>query len=41
MAFRDTWHRALVYFGLAEDPGYGDGDVYEPETGQDEQPAGG
>ncbi len=35
MAFRDTWHRALVYFGLAEDPGYGDADVYEPETGQD------
>jgi cell division inhibitor SepF len=35
MAFRDTWHRALVYFGLAEDPGYGDGDVYDPETGQD------
>jgi cell division inhibitor SepF len=34
MAFRDTWHRALVYFGLAEDPGYGDGDMYEPETGQ-------
>jgi cell division inhibitor SepF len=33
MAFRDTWHRALVYFGLAEDPGY-DGE-YEPETGQD------
>src|SRR5215208_3125217 len=30
MAFRDTWHRALVYFGLAEDPGYGDGDMYEP-----------
>jgi len=22
MAFRDTWHRALVYFGLAEDDGY-------------------
>ena len=20
MAFRDTWHRTLVYFGLAEDP---------------------
>ncbi|CAN5232839.1 hypothetical protein BH20ACT16_BH20ACT16_16380 [soil metagenome] len=19
MAFRDSWHRALVYFGLAED----------------------
>ena len=36
MAFRDTWHRALVYFGLAEDPGYGDGDMYEPETGQGE-----
>jgi cell division inhibitor SepF len=35
MAFRDTWHRALVYFGLAEDPGYGDGDMYEPETGQE------
>ena len=26
MAFRDTWHRALVYFGLAEDHEYG------PET---------
>ena len=36
MAFRDTWHRALVYFGLAEDPGYGDGDMYEPDTGQGE-----
>jgi cell division inhibitor SepF len=35
MAFRDTWHRALVYFGLAEDPDYGEGDMYEPETGQD------
>ncbi len=22
MAFRDTWHRALVYFGLAEDDAY-------------------
>jgi cell division inhibitor SepF len=32
MAIRDTWHRALVYFGLAEDPDYVD-DVYEPETG--------
>jgi cell division inhibitor SepF len=29
MALRDTWHRALVYFGLAEeDDGYRD----EPET---------
>jgi cell division inhibitor SepF len=33
MAIRDTWHRALVYFGLAEDPDYIDGDPYEPETG--------
>jgi cell division inhibitor SepF len=32
MAIRDTWHRALVYFGLAEDPEYAD-DAYEPETG--------
>lgn len=32
MAFRDTWHRALVYFGLAEDPEYHDDDVYEPDT---------
>jgi cell division inhibitor SepF len=27
MAFRDTWHRTLVYFGLAEDR-----DAYEDET---------
>jgi cell division inhibitor SepF len=34
MAFRDTWHRALVYFGLAEDEAYDeDLDTYaEPET---------
>ena len=32
MAIRDTWHRALVYFGLAEDPDYVE-DHYEPETG--------
>jgi cell division inhibitor SepF len=31
MAFRDTWHRALVYFGLAEDPEYHH-EVYEPDT---------
>jgi cell division inhibitor SepF len=34
MAFRDTWHRTLVYFGLAEDEAYED-DVEpypEPET---------
>ncbi len=24
MAFRDTWHRTLVYFGLAEDEAYDD-----------------
>jgi len=28
MAFRDTWHRTLVYFGLAEDEAYDD--EYEP-----------
>ena len=28
MAFRDTWHRALVYFGLAEDEAYEED--YEP-----------
>jgi len=34
MAFRDTWHRALVYFGLAEDEAYEDDlDPYaEPES---------
>ena len=35
MAFRDSWHRTLVYFGLAEerDPAYetADDDAYEPE----------
>jgi cell division inhibitor SepF len=29
MAFRDTWHRTMVYFGLAEDDQYED--EYEPE----------
>jgi len=33
MALRDTWHRALVYFGLAEDHEYHEPDLYEPETG--------
>ena len=28
MAFRDTWHRTLVYFGLAEDNEY---DAYDEE----------
>jgi len=34
MALRDTWHRTLVYFGLAEDDAYEDElDPYEePET---------
>ena len=36
MALRDTWHRALVYFGLAEDPDYHEPDLYEPETGSHE-----
>jgi len=34
MAFRDTWHRTLVYFGLAEDDTYVDEEVEpyaEPE----------
>ena len=28
MAFRDTWHRTLVYFGLADDEEYEE--EYEP-----------
>jgi cell division inhibitor SepF len=35
MAFRDTWHRTLVYFGLAEDDVYEDDEVEpysEPEV---------
>jgi cell division inhibitor SepF len=31
MAFRDTWHRTLVYFGLAEDHVYEDEEI-EPYT---------
>jgi cell division inhibitor SepF len=31
MAIRDTWHRALVYFGLAEDYDE-EPDLYEPDT---------
>jgi cell division inhibitor SepF len=27
MAFRDTWHRTLVYFGLAEDEAYDEDEV--------------
>jgi cell division inhibitor SepF len=40
MAFRDTWHRALQYFGLAEDEQYADdhdsGD-FEPEAELEER----
>jgi cell division inhibitor SepF len=38
MALRDTWHKALVYFGLAEDHDYGPEyeDEFEPEAGSDE-----
>ncbi len=37
MAIRDTWHRAAVYFGLAEDHDYGpEYDDYDPETSGDE-----
>ncbi|HKG36913.1 MAG TPA: cell division protein SepF [Solirubrobacterales bacterium] len=36
MALRDTWHRALVYFGLAEDHEYGPEYDYEPETGSED-----
>ncbi len=34
MAIRDSWHRALVYFGLAEDhdPYEGGDEPYEPEA---------
>jgi len=38
MALRDTWHRALVYFGLAEDHDYGPeyDEGVEPEPDSDE-----
>ena len=37
MALRDTWHRALVYFGLAEEHDYGpEYEDYEPETGTED-----
>src|SRR6476619_5148237 len=38
MALRDTWHRALVYFGLAEDHDYGPEyeEFDEPETGSED-----
>jgi cell division inhibitor SepF len=36
MAFRDTWHRTLVYFGLAEDDDYED-DLDEPYPEPEEE----
>src|ERR1700743_3920246 len=37
MALRDTWHKALVYFGLREDDYGPEYDEYdEPETGTEE-----
>ena len=38
MALRDTWHRALVYFGLAEDHDYGPeyDEIDEPDTGSED-----
>ena len=39
MGLRDTWHRSLVYFGLAEEPDYDYdepvADPYEPATGEE------
>ena len=39
MAFRDTWHRTLVYFGLAEDDAYEDEELEpysEPEAAMED-----
>ena len=38
MALRDSWHKALVYFGLAEEHDYGPEyeDDFEPETSSEE-----
>ena len=38
MAFRDTWHRALVYFGLAEDEGFDDDRDRDRGRGRDVEP---
>ena len=35
MAFRDTWHRALVYFGLAVEDDYEDEPEYDRARGRD------
>ena len=38
MALRDSWHKALVYFGLAEEHDYGPDyeEDFDPETGTEE-----
>jgi cell division inhibitor SepF len=36
MALRDTWHRTLVYFGLAEDDRYYEPDLEEVELAEHE-----
>ena len=38
MAFKDSWHRALVYFGLAEDRDVYDDPDPDPEPEVDERP---
>src|SRR5919202_1343966 len=40
MAFRDTWHRALVYFGLAEDHDYYEDDEPPPPAAEPEEQLG-
>ena len=40
MALRDTWHRALLYFGLAQDDRYAEeepDDGFEPEAELEER----
>jgi cell division inhibitor SepF len=40
MAFKDTWHRALTYFGLAQDDRYADDEYaedFEPEAELEER----
>jgi cell division inhibitor SepF len=34
MALRDTWHRTLLYFGLADDEAYDDGEPPEEPAGE-------
>jgi cell division inhibitor SepF len=38
MAFRDTWHRTLVYFGLAEDHAYEEELEHYPEPEPEPEP---